>query len=298
MSMNINIHVDCDPLWVYASEYGASPDYEDASIYERSLPELLEMLEKRNLRATFFVIGRDLELRTCRAFCRLVLDRGHQIGNHSYSHLPDVHKLTHAERRLEILNCHNAVQQSLGYKCTGLRMPGYYFDDNIAEILGELGYAYDSSVLPGLGIYMMGLFYGLFNRAGKNKRFGRNWYLFASHSPYRVNVGDAGEFIWEAPIFICPLLLLPVHSTFVFQWGLLYLRLALQLARARRQRHLVYLFHAVDLLPGDRAGQLAETVAVLHSPIEQRRAIVGTALDWLAREDVTLTEEWIAATNS
>ena len=188
--MNVSIHVDCDSLWVYASEYGAPPDYQDASIYEESLPELVEMLEKRNLHATFFVIGKDLKLPACRAFCRQVLDRGHQIGNHSYSHLQDVHKLTQAERRLEILNCHNAVQQSLGYECTGLRMPGYYFDRNIAEILDELNYAYDSSVLPGFGIYMMGLFYRLFNSLGKNKRFGRNWYLFASHSPYRVNVGE------------------------------------------------------------------------------------------------------------
>ena len=89
-----------------------------------------------------------------------------------------------------------------------------------------------------------------------------------------------------------------MHSTFVFQWGLPYLRLALRLARARRQRHLVYLFHAVDLLPGARAGRLAETVAVLHRPIELRRATVGTVLDWLAEEDVTLTEERLAPTNT
>ena len=58
--MNINLHIDCDPLWVYASEYGLQPDYKNTLTYETSLPALLEMLQARNLRATWFVIGRDL----------------------------------------------------------------------------------------------------------------------------------------------------------------------------------------------------------------------------------------------
>jgi len=45
--MNINLHIDCDPLWVYASEYGLQPDYKNTLTYETSLPALLEMLQAR-----------------------------------------------------------------------------------------------------------------------------------------------------------------------------------------------------------------------------------------------------------
>ena len=292
--MNINIHVDCDPLWVYASEYGMQPDYSNSVIYEISLPALVEMLECRNLRATFFLIGRDLELPACRLFAERVLRAGHQLGNHTYSHCQNIHGFPTETLRAELLRCHETIQQHLGYSCRGARMPGYYFDNRVAEALASLGYAYDSSILPGLGVYMMALFYRLFNPTGRKKRFGRAWYILARHSPRRIDTSAAGNFIWEFPLGIFPILLLPVHSTFLFQWGIRYLRLALSLAKARRISPFVYLFHAIDLLPKDRAGGLAARVSTLSYSIDSRRSAVSTALDCLSRENVVLTEDWIA----
>jgi hypothetical protein len=292
--MSINIHVDCDPLWVCASEYGLKPDYMNTIIYERSLPALVEMLENRNLRATFFIIGRDLELPACRLFCERLLRSGHQLGNHTYSHFQDIHNFPAEALRDELLRCHEAIKQYLGYSCRGARMPGYYFDHSVAEALASLGYAYDSSVLPGLGVYMMALFYRLFNQTGRNKRFGRAWHILARHSPHRIDTPGTSGFIWELPLGVCPLTLLPVHSTFLFQWGIQYLRLALFLAKARRLSPFVYLFHAIDLLPADCAGELADRISTLSFPIDQRRAAVSTALDCLSREHVILTEDWIA----
>lgn len=47
-------------------------------------PRVLEALERHHVKATFFMMGRNVE--RFPAIARQVLDRGHEIGNHSYSH--------------------------------------------------------------------------------------------------------------------------------------------------------------------------------------------------------------------
>lgn len=51
-----------------------------------STPELLDVLEQQQARATFFQIGKHVE--RLPEIARMVLERGHEIGNHSYSHSP------------------------------------------------------------------------------------------------------------------------------------------------------------------------------------------------------------------
>jgi len=290
--MNTNIHVDCDPLWVYASEYGLAPDHRNDTIYTHSLPLLAEMIEQRGLRATFFVIGRDLQLPACVQFCQRILRAGHQIGNHTLSHLDDLHTAPPEVRKREITACHEAILQATGHACQGIRCPGYYFDAGLVETLAEMGYTYDASILPGAGVYMMSLFYILFNKSGRNKRFGRKWYMFTRRSPHLLG-RFAGGNVWEFPLGAFPILSLPIHSTFVFRWGMPYLRAALAFSRALRP-HLVYLFHAIDLLEGSAAGDVASRVATLRRTLEERSHMVATALDWLARDPVTTTEDLIS----
>ena len=45
---------------------------------------MLDLLDRHAVRATFFMMGRNVERRP--ALAREVLERGHEIGNHSYSH--------------------------------------------------------------------------------------------------------------------------------------------------------------------------------------------------------------------
>jgi peptidoglycan-N-acetylglucosamine deacetylase len=53
------------------------PDPEDT-------PDLLDLLREHDAHATFFVIGRKVE--QCRPLIRRVLEEGHSLGNHTYSH--------------------------------------------------------------------------------------------------------------------------------------------------------------------------------------------------------------------
>lgn len=49
-------------------------------------PRVLDALEARGVRASFFVVGRQLEQRGAMGLLERVRDAGHWIGNHGYSH--------------------------------------------------------------------------------------------------------------------------------------------------------------------------------------------------------------------
>jgi peptidoglycan/xylan/chitin deacetylase (PgdA/CDA1 family) len=48
--------------------------------------EVLDVLQRENVKATFFLVGRRLEGREERKLAERALAEGHRIGNHSYSH--------------------------------------------------------------------------------------------------------------------------------------------------------------------------------------------------------------------
>ena len=50
----------------------------------RAVPELIDLLARKNVRATFFVTGREAEANP--EALRALVAAGHEIGNHSYSH--------------------------------------------------------------------------------------------------------------------------------------------------------------------------------------------------------------------
>ena len=52
---------------------------------ERSVQRLLELFEEYDVRATFFCLGRNVDRYP--GIYQQILDEGHAVGNHSYSHL-------------------------------------------------------------------------------------------------------------------------------------------------------------------------------------------------------------------
>jgi len=51
---------------------------------EEFTPELLEVLERNNVKATFFLVGNKIEKNL--SLTRLMLEKGHELGNHTYDH--------------------------------------------------------------------------------------------------------------------------------------------------------------------------------------------------------------------
>ncbi|MFI7637771.1 polysaccharide deacetylase family protein [Nonomuraea sp. NPDC049400] len=101
-------------------------------------PTLLKTLDKAGAKATFFLVGKQVELRP--KVARQVLAQGHAIGNHTYSHasltpLPDGQILD------ELKTTQSAIQQATGLRPKMFRPPYGDTDDRVLELAGEAGLA-------------------------------------------------------------------------------------------------------------------------------------------------------------
>jgi peptidoglycan/xylan/chitin deacetylase (PgdA/CDA1 family) len=83
-------------------------------------PRLLDLLDRYQARATFFLIGR--YLRECPELALEISQRGHVIGNHTESH-PNLFWKRPAEIRVELRLTHSAIRNVLGVPPKWFRPP-------------------------------------------------------------------------------------------------------------------------------------------------------------------------------
>jgi peptidoglycan/xylan/chitin deacetylase (PgdA/CDA1 family) len=92
--------------------------------------DLLDLLVERSIVATFFVVGQNAERRP--ALIRRMLDEGHEVANHSYSH-PDLRRLKPESQFLEMKKTQELLQ-SLGAEVRYFRPPyGSYGPETTAK---------------------------------------------------------------------------------------------------------------------------------------------------------------------
>ena len=110
--------------------------------------KLLNLLSKKNVKATYFVLGKIIE--EFPELIRELKDEGHEIGCHTYSH-PFLYKLNPAQFKEEIKKCKELITPIQdGYD--GFRAPYFSVDKRnmwVMDILKQEGFVYDSSLFPG-----------------------------------------------------------------------------------------------------------------------------------------------------
>ncbi len=108
------------------------------------VPRLLRILERRGLRATFFVPGytADRHPDTVRA----IRDAGHEIGHHGYLHEP-LFRATAAEEESYLVRGLEALDRVGGVRPTGYRAPWWEATYRTPALLARYGFAYDSSLM-------------------------------------------------------------------------------------------------------------------------------------------------------
>jgi len=290
-----HLHCDVDNVSLYEREHGVAQSFDPHRIYDQALPMLLDLIETAGARATFFVVGQDAALDSCRRFCLLARSRGHEIGNHTFTHRGDLYRLSFADKEREIAACDEALSNLLGEPIRAFRAPGYYLDRDVLEILMARGYLYDSSVLPGVVNQLMGVVIRWQSGRAIDKTFGRRRYALASQAITRITSRkDPSRTILELPIATLPVARLPVHTTFVFLLGMGYFRLAAALL-ARFRRDSVFLFHAIDALDYPADGDLSRKVPALRYSLEQRRRMLGEMLRTLRTAGFTATSTRLVA---
>ena len=124
-----------------------------------------EQLARLNIQSSWAVIGE--WVRRFPEVYRRLLGSGHELLNHTLSHPSnqilrpiDNRKfadVSSAERRSEILGCHELVRRLLGYEMRGFRAPHFSMTNDVYKILAELGYIYSSSRLYNVGPFVGGV---------------------------------------------------------------------------------------------------------------------------------------------
>ncbi|KAM4060598.1 polysaccharide deacetylase domain-containing protein [Hirsutella rhossiliensis] len=98
------------------------------------------MLNENKLKATFFVNGQNFDSITSRGDeLKQMLDGGHQIGSHTFSH-PDLSKISADEVRTEMTKLDNELATLIGMKPTYMRPPFFSTDDEALQVLGQMQY--------------------------------------------------------------------------------------------------------------------------------------------------------------
>src|SRR5437016_124692 len=83
-------------------------------------PSLLDVLDRHNARATFFLIGR--WVRACPAIVGEIVMRGHAIGNHTDTH-PNTLWLSTRRIAAELVQCQRSIEHAAATRPTLTRPP-------------------------------------------------------------------------------------------------------------------------------------------------------------------------------
>lgn len=129
--------------WAKAEGIGTAERYKE---YDACLDRVLDVLDERAIKATFFCTG--LMAVDFPQVVKLIQHRGHEIGCHSYRHTW-MNKMTEAEAREDTYSAVDAIEQCIGQKVLSYRAPAFSICENnkwMFEILAGHGIERDSSI--------------------------------------------------------------------------------------------------------------------------------------------------------
>jgi polysaccharide deacetylase family sporulation protein PdaB len=104
-----------------------------------NIQEILQILARNNIKATFFFTGTAAE--THPALVKAISEAGHELGNHSYSH-PDFTTLTYDQMLDELNKAENAIKNITGKSTKPLFRPPYgAYNSAVLQGAGDAGYS-------------------------------------------------------------------------------------------------------------------------------------------------------------
>jgi peptidoglycan/xylan/chitin deacetylase (PgdA/CDA1 family) len=266
----VSVSVDLDPIECYFRIHalpGVPPEIARFAVLRRCLPRFGELFARHGVKATFFVVGRDLgEDGDGRRLLAQLAGDGHELANHSYAHPYDLTRLARPLIADEIDRGHEAIAGCANAAPVGFRAPGYTTSDTLIDLLCERGYAYDSSAFSSVPYYLAkAAVMGMLRLRGRQSGsiLGSPAILRAPLAPYRPDSRDVyspgDRPILELPMAVTPWLRLPViGTTLVTAPAWLRRRLV---ASALRAPFFNLELHGIDLADADADGLPAALIA-------------------------------------
>lgn len=172
--------------------------------------------------------------------------------------------LSSSEIESEVSRTHEIIRSEVGYKARGFRAPGYGASARLVDVLGKLGYAYDSSIMPSPFGFVFRSLDKKLARLGKPDTRRKTQYPLmadarASLRPYHVSSRDIRREtpdapLLELPVATSPLFRLPFQAGVCMRLGRMYFRYGLSAFRRAPGLPLLFLVHGADLVDFRSAG--------------------------------------------
>jgi polysaccharide deacetylase family sporulation protein PdaB len=108
----------------------------DAAWGNEDTQQLIDILDKYNIKATFFLVGEWVDKYP--ESVKALSDAGHEIGNHSDTH-PHMPTLSREDMAKEINACNDKIEAITGKRPTLFRAPFGDYDDTLIEVLDSQG---------------------------------------------------------------------------------------------------------------------------------------------------------------
>jgi len=112
---------------------------------ERNIELILKLLNEKNTKATFFVLGWIAERHP--DLIKKIFNEGHEIGCHGYNH-DLLSNLSQDNFYKDIAKAKNILEDITGESIIGYRAPSFSITEWAIDIISTLGFRYDSSYFP------------------------------------------------------------------------------------------------------------------------------------------------------
>ncbi len=224
-----HISFDMDSWWALLEIKKKSISKKKDFVIKKSIPRIKRMLAKYGIKATFFVLGPDVE--SFPGLYKELINDGHEIASHTYSHFHDLKEKPLGIIREEIKRNHDIIKDKLRVDPIGFRAPNYSFNEKVLRVLEEERYKYDSSLSPS---FYPGVFPVSWLKIPKKPYF-----------PSRGNIRIKGSSpVLEIPLSSSCFFRLPLIGTSIRMLGQQFLRLSLL-----NSKNININFHARDAVP-------------------------------------------------
>lgn len=262
------ISLDLDNQWSYMKIHGDEGWDQYPSYLDIFIPHILKVLDELNLKITFFVVGKDTETEENRKYLKMIIEHGHEVGNHSYYHESWLQTYSYEKIEKEITIAEEAIYNACGMRPQGFRGPGFSWSKDLLEVLKKRNYLYDASTLPTwLGPFARMYYFskstlGAEEKKARKELFGKFTDGLRPNKPYFHDLKN-NEKLLEIPVTTMPVLRIPFHLSYlVYLSGIsnllmkAYLNLAIFFCKITSTQP-SYLLHPLDLIGGDKIEALA-----------------------------------------
>jgi len=261
-----SLSLDLDNQWSYMKTHGDAAWVSYPTYLDWAVPRILEFLEQRDLRITFFVVGQDAVLEENKPALRAIGDAGHEVGNHSFNHEPWLHLYSEEELDDELEKAEVAIEEATGVTPCGFRGPGFSLSATTLRVLSKRGYKYDATVFPNLlNPLARAYFFATSSLSAEEKEqrkelFGTWRDALRPVSPFRWRIGD--QTLFELPVTTMPIFKTPIHLSYILYasrfspvLAMAYFRFALMMCRLTGVSPSI-LLHPLDFIGCDDVGNL------------------------------------------